>query len=313
MSLKLIFFGTPDFAVYSLKEIYNSHFTIKCVVTNPDKKSGRGRKINASPVKNFCIENNIKTLQPESFTDIQFISKLKLFKADLFVVVAFKKLPKLVWAIPPLGTINLHASILPDFRGAAPINWVIINQQNKTGITTFFINDKIDCGKIILTEKIKINKLETFDTLERKMILLSKKIIISTLHEIKKGNCGYIQAEKKNLNLAPKLNRENTQLNWSYPLDKIDAKIRGLSSNPGAWTNFIGKEGKMIVKIYSASVKLSKNHSNSENLLVLKDEIIITHKDGVLICHEIQIPNKKRMKSKDILNGNHLKSFFRVK
>ena len=313
MSLKLIFFGTPDFAVYSLKEIYKSHFTVKCVVTNPDKKSGRGRKINTSPVKNFCIENNIKTLQPESFTDTQFISKLKLFKADLFVVVAFKKLPKLVWAIPPLGTINLHASILPDFRGAAPINWVIINQQNKTGITAFFINDKIDSGKIILTEKIKINKLETFDTLERKMILLSKKIIISTLHEVKKGNCGYSQVEKKNLNLAPKLNRENTRLNWSYPLDKIDAKIRGLSSNPGAWTNFIGKEGKMIVKIYSASVKLSKNHSNSENLLVLKDEIIITHKEGVLICHEIQIPNKKRMKSKEILNGKHLKSFFKVK
>ena len=313
MSLKLIFFGTPDFAVYSLKEIYKSHFTVKCVVTNPDKKSGRGRKLNTSPVKNFCIENDIKTLQPESFTDTQFISKLKLFKADLFVVVAFKKLPKLVWAIPPLGTINLHASILPDFRGAAPINWVIINQQNKTGITTFFINDKIDSGKIILTEKIKINKLETFDTLEKKMILLSKKIIISTLHEVKKGNCGYSQVEKKNLNLAPKLNRENTRLNWSYPLDKIDAKIRGLSSNPGAWTNFIGKEGKMIVKIYSASVKLSKNHSNSENLLVLKDEIIITHKDGVLICHEIQIPNKKRMKSKEILNGKHLKSFFRVK
>ena len=313
MSLKLIFFGTPDFAVFSLEEIYKSHFTIKCVVTNPDKKSGRGRKIIASPVKNFCIENNIKTLQPESFTDSEFISKLKLFKADLFVVVAFKKLPKLVWAIPPLGTINLHASILPDFRGAAPINWVIINQQNKTGITTFFINDKIDSGKIILTEKIKINKLETFDTLERKMILLSKKIIISTLHEVKKGNCGYSQAEKKNLNLAPKLNRENTRLNWSYPLNKIDAKIRGLSSNPGAWTNFVGKECEMIVKIYSASVKLSKNHSNSENLLVLKDEIIITHKDGVLICHEIQIPNKKRMKSKEILNGNHLKSFFRVK
>ena len=313
MSLKLIFFGTPDFAVYSLKEIYKSHFTVKCVVTNPDKKSGRGRKINTSPVKNFCIENNIKTLQPESFTDSQFISKLKLFKADLFVVVAFKKLPKLVWAIPPLGTINLHASILPDFRGAAPINWVIINQQNKTGITTFFINDKIDSGKIILIEKIKINKLETFDTLERKMILLSKKVIISTLHEVKKGNCGYSQAEKKNLNFAPKLNRENTRLNWSHPLDIIDSKIRGLSSNPGAWTNFIGKEGKMTVKIYSASVKLSKNHSNSENLLILKDEIIITHKDGVLICHEIQIPNKKRMKSKEILNGKHLKSFFRVK
>ena len=139
MSLKIVFFGTPDFAVYSLKEIYNSSFILECVVTNPDKKYGRGRKMNKSAVSNFCLDNNIKTLQPESFTDTVFISKLKQIKADLFVVVAFKKLPKLVWEIPPLGTINLHASILPDYRGAAPINWVIINQEKETGITTFYI------------------------------------------------------------------------------------------------------------------------------------------------------------------------------
>ena len=170
MSLKIVFFGTPDFAVYSLKEIYNSSFILECVVTNPDKKYGRGRKMNKSAVSNFCLDNNIKTLQPESFTDTVFISKLKQIKADLFVVVAFKKLPKLVWEIPPLGTINLHASILPDYRGAAPINWVIINQEKETGITTFYINDKIDSGKIILVEKIKIDKSETYDSLKNKMI-----------------------------------------------------------------------------------------------------------------------------------------------
>ena len=137
MSLKIVFFGTPDFAVHSLKEIYDSNFVLECVVTNPDKKSGRGRKISRSAVRNFCSDNNIKTLQPEAFTETDFISRLKLLKADLFVVVAFKKLPKLVWEIPPLGTINLHASILPNYRGAAPINWVIINQQTEQELQPF--------------------------------------------------------------------------------------------------------------------------------------------------------------------------------
>ena len=313
MSLKIVFFGTPDFAVHSLKEIYNSNFVLECVVTNPDKKSGRGRKISRSAVRNFCSDNNIKTLQPEAFTETDFISRLKLLKADLFIVVAFKKLPKLVWEIPPLGTINLHASILPNYRGAAPINWVIINQQTETGITTFYINDKIDCGKIILIEKIKIDKSETYDSLKKKMILVSKRIIISTLNEIKKGNDGHEQESIKDLSLAPKLNKDNTRIDWSETLDKVESRIRGLSSYPGAWTELENKENRIILKIFSASIKYSKNESNPENILLLKDEIIITHSEGILICHEIQIPNKKRMKSREILNGNHLKSFLRAK
>ena len=312
MSLKIVFFGTPDFAVYSLKEIYNSNFILECVVTNPDKKFGRGRKMSKSAVSNFCLDNNIKTLQPESLTETVFISKLKQIKADLFVVVAFKKLPKLVWEIPPLGTINLHASILPDYRGAAPINWVIINQQAETGITTFYINEKIDCGKIILVERIKIDKSETYDSLKKKLVLVSRRIIISTLNEIRKGNNGYEQESDKNLNLAPKLNNNNTRIDWSLPLDKIDSKIRGLSSYPGAWTKLINKEKKIIFKIFSASIEYSDNECNPRNILLLKDKIIITHFEGILICHEIQIPNKKRMKSKEILNGRHLKPFFRA-
>ena len=313
MSLKLVFFGTPDFAVHSLKEIYNSNFVLECVVTNPDKKSGRGRKINNSAVKNFCLENNIKTLQPETFTETEFILKLKCFQADLFVIVAFKKLPKLVWEIPPLGAFNLHASILPDYRGAAPINWVIINQQRETGITTFYINEKIDSGKIILIEKIKIDKSETYDSLKKKMILISKEIIISTLNEIVKGNKGHKQVYNKNLKLAPKLNKFNTRIDWSAPLDKIESKIRGLSSYPGAWTELITIEKSIILKIFSASIEYSEKESNPENILLVKDKIIITHYEGILICNEVQIPNKKRMKAKEILNGNHLKSFFKAK
>jgi len=312
MSLKLVFFGTPDFAVHSLKEIYNSNFVLECVVTNPDKKSGRGRKINNSAVKKFCLENNIKTLQPESFTETEFILKLKRAQADLFVIVAFKKLPKLVWEIPPLGAINLHASILPNYRGAAPINWVIINQQSETGITTFYINEKIDSGKIILIEKIKIEKTETYDSLKEKMILKSKGIIISTLNEIVKGNNGHKQEYHKNLKLAPKLNKSNTRIDWQAPLDKIDSKIRGLSSYPGAWTELITEERSIIFKIFSGSIKYSDKDSNPENILLVKDKIIITHYEGLLICHEIQIPNKKRMKAKEILNGNHLKPFFKA-
>tara|TARA_B100000925_G_C21947151_1_gene447303 strand:+ start:268 stop:1209 length:942 start_codon:yes stop_codon:yes gene_type:complete len=313
MSIKIIFFGTPDFAVQSLNEIYKSKHILECVVTNPDKKSGRGRKINKSPVKNYCTENKIKTLQPEVFTDLDFISKLKLFKADLFVVVAFKKLPKVVWEIPPLGTINLHASILPNYRGAAPINWVIIDQQIETGITTFFINDKIDCGKIILSKKIKIDKSETYDSLKKKMISLSKKIIISTINEIEVGNNGYEQNSDKNLNLAPKLNKNNTRIDWSQTLDKVESKIRGLSSYPGAWTELINNESSIVFKIFSASIEYSKNKSNPENILLLKDKVIITHREGILICHEIQIPNKKKMKSVEILNGKHLKPFLKAK
>ena len=313
MSLRLVFFGTPNFAIQILNEIYNSNFILVCVVTNPDKKSGRGRKINKSPVKNFCLENNIKTLHPESLTDSEFITKLKYFKADLFVVVAFKKLPKLVWEIPHLGTINLHGSVLPNYRGAAPINWVIINQESETGATTFYIDEKIDCGKIILIEKIKIENSETYDSLENKMILVGKKLMMATLREIKKGNNGYKQLEDRQLHLAPKLNKENTRIDWSAPLDKIDSKIRGLSSYPGAWTQLLGDNENIIIKIYNASIEISKNRSNPENLLIFKDKIIITHKDGILICHEIQLPSKKRMKSEEIINGNHLKAFFKAK
>ena len=313
MSLKVVFFGTPDFAVHSLKEIYNSNFVLECVVTNPDRKSGRGRKINKSAVKNFCLKNNIKTLQPEEFTETEFILKLKRSKADLFVIVAFKKLPKLVWEIPPLGAINLHASILPNYRGAAPINWVIINQQKETGITTFYINEKIDSGKIILIEKIKIDKSETYDSLKKKMILKSKLMIIRTLNEIVKGNNGHKQVFNKNLKLAPKLNKFNTKIDWSTPLDKIESKIRGLSSYPGAWTELITIERSIIFKIFSASIEYSENESNPENVLLVKDKIIITHYEGILICNEIQIPNKKRMEAKEVLNGNHLKSFFKAK
>ena len=313
MSIKVIFFGTPDFAVHSLNEIFKSKHIIKCVVTNPNKKSGRGRKIGMSPVKLFCEENNLQTLQPQSFTDRDFISKLISFKADLFVVVAFKKLPKLVWEIPPLGTINLHASILPNYRGAAPINWVIINQENETGISTFYINDKIDSGKIIVIKKIKIEKSETYDSLKMKMILESKKMIISTINEIVKGNKGYNQPHKKKLSLAPKLNKENTRIDWSDPLDKIVSKINGLSSYPGAWTELVKEKEKIIFKIFSATAKFNVNRSNSENYLILEDKIMITHYEGVLLCHEVQVPNKKRMTSKEVLNGNHLKSYFRAK
>ena len=313
MSLKLIFFGTPNFAVQILNEIYNSNFILECVVTNPDKKSGRGRKINKSPVKDYCLEKNIKTLHPESLTDTKFISKLKHFKADLFVVVAFKKLPKLVWEIPRLGTINLHASALPNYRGAAPINWVIINQESETGATTFYIDEKIDCGRIILIEKIKIENSETYDSLVDKMILVGKKLMIATFREIKKGNNGYEQLEERKLNSAPKLNKENTRIDWSAPLDKIDSKIRGLSSYPGAWTELSGNNKIIQIKIYKASIEYSKNRSNPKNLLFVNDKIIITHKEGILICHEIQLPSKRRMKSQEILNGNHLKPFFKAK
>ena len=182
MSLKIVFFGTPDFAVHSLKEIYNSNFVLECVVTNPDKKSGRGRKIASSPVKKFCLVNRIKYHQPDNLKEKTFLSTLKSYNSDIYVVVAFRMIPKLVWSIPKIATFNLHASLLPEYRGAAPINWVLINQEKYTGLTTFIIDDKIDTGKILLQSQYKIKKREIFDSLQKELIKKGKKYV---------WNCGF--------------------------------------------------------------------------------------------------------------------------
>lgn len=303
--IKIIFFGTPDFAVKSLKVI-NDNFDILCVVTSPDKKSGRGLKINESKVKRFSSDNNIPFQQPEELTNKDFISEISSLCADLFIVVAFRKLPKEVFSIPLLGTINLHASLLPNYRGAAPINWVLINNEKVTGVTTFFINERIDYGDIILQEEVIITNDDNFETLYNKLSIIGSKVLLKTIEIVASGKAQILkQDESKDLKKAPKLNSNNTRINWNDNIDKIIGMIRGLSPKPGSWTNLKNGDKEIRVKILKANLLSRSNLSNTSigKVLIIKDEIHINLKDGVINCSKIQLENKKEMLAKDLLNG----------
>ena len=302
---KIIFFGTPDFAVKSLEAI-NDNFDVVCVVTSPDKKSGRGLKINESEVKRFSSDNNIQIKQPGNLTNKDFLDEISSFGAELFIVVAFRKLPREVFSIPVLGTINLHASLLPNYRGAAPINWVLINNEKITGVTTFFINEKIDHGDIILKEKGTISDDDDFKSLYNKLSIIGSKVLLKTIKIVASGKAKIQkQDESKYLNLAPKLNSSNTRINWNDNIDKILGMIRGLSPRPGSWTTLKNGDKEIRLKILKASLLSRSNFSESSigKVLVIKDEIHINSKDGIINCTKIQLENKKEMLAKDLLNG----------
>ncbi len=302
---KIIFFGTPDFAVKSLKAI-NDSFDVVCVVTSQDKKSGRGLKMNESEVKRFSSDNNIPIKQPENLTNEDFLYEISSLGAELFIVVAFKKLPKEVFSIPALGTINLHASLLPDYRGAAPINWVLINNERITGVTTFFINEKIDHGDIILKQEILINDNDDFKSLYNRLSVIGSEVLLKTIKIVASGKAKIQkQDQSKDLNLAPKLNSTNTRINWNDNTNKILGMIRGLSPRPGSWTTLKNGDKEVRVKILKASLlrRRSSNESSIGKVLVINNEIHIFSKDGVINCIRIQLENKKEMLSKDLLNG----------
>ena len=303
--IKIIFFGTPDFAVKSLKVI-NDNFEVLCVVTSPDKKSGRGLKIHESEVKKFSSQNNITIKQPNDLRNNHFIDEISSLNADMFIVVAFRKLPKEVFSIPPQGTINLHASLLPDYRGAAPINWALINNEKITGVTTFFIDERVDYGDIILTEEVVINDDDDFGSLYNKLSNIGSKILLKTIEVVASGKAMiYKQVENKNLNLAPKLDQGNTRINWKDSTDKIVGLIRGLSPIPGSWTILENGDKKIRLKIFKASIINKTNYNDSVigKVSVINNEIHINTKDGTLNCMKIQLENKKDMSIKDLLNG----------
>lgn len=304
MKPKIIFFGTPNFAVEVLKEIYNGEFEIQAVVTSPDKKSGRGRKVNSSPVKNFCLEKKIKFYQPHSLKEESFISIIKTYKSDIYVVVAFRMIPEIVWSIPKIGTFNLHASLLPEYRGAAPINWVLINQESITGLTTFIIDNKIDSGKILLQSKYIIKEGETYDTLHDNLLEIGKKLVFDTIQILFQKK--YISREQvinpKN-KIAPKLTKSNTKIRWDNSLREIVAFINGLNSYPGAWS-FISNNAKTdTFKIYDSDYEYISHEFTNNKLLSYKKTLKIAHREGFLIIKNLKIPNKKRMNTNELLNG----------
>lgn len=302
---KIIFFGTPGFAVESLK-IINKNFDVLCVVTSPDKKSGRGLKINQSEVKKFSSQNKIPIKQPYDLTNNDFIDEISSLCADMFVVVAYRKLPEEVFSIPELGTINLHASLLPNYRGAAPINWALINNEKITGVTTFFINERIDHGDIILKEEVMISDDDDFGSLYDKLSIIGSDVLLKTIEIVVSGKLViHKQVETKNLNIAPKLNSINTKINWNDSTDKILGMIRGLSPIPGSWTMLKNGDNEIRLKILKASLISNDDveELNIGKVLIIDEEILIKAKNGTINCTKIQLENKKEMPVKDLLNG----------
>ena len=303
-SLKIIFFGTPDFAIESLDSIYKSKHKLLCVVTSNDKKSGRGMKINLSAVKKYSLIKKIKILQTEDFKNDSFLKLLNAYDADLFIVVAFKFLPKEIWNIPKFGTINTHASLLPNLRGAAPINWALINGLKETGLTSFFINEKIDNGDIIFQEKLKIEQNDNFESLYKKLRNLSGKFTLKSIdfilnkgHNLKKQNIS------KNHLIAPKLNRENTRINWNKSAESIYNFVRGLSPVPCAWT--LEKKTNKRVLIYD--VTFNSKSCEQKNGIRLSSELktlSISTSEGSITIKSLKIEGKKIISGSDYLNAN---------
>ena len=302
--LKIVFMGTPDFAVGCLDFLINSNHEIKAVITAPDRAAGRGKKIIQSEIKKYAINNSIKLLQPINLKDEKFITELKSINADIFVVVAFRMLPKTVWEIPEKGTINLHASLLPQLRGAAPIHWAIINGLSETGVTTFFINEKIDFGNIIEQSKLKINSKENTGQLYEKLKSKGSNLLVSTLKVIEKNNFKTTkQNNSEKLLIAPKLNKNNTRIDWKNSGQSIFNLIRGLSPYPSAWTK--DAKSNKILKIFDVIFHKEKNSNEnlSGTILIKNNTIKIITYDGFLEVLELQLEGKKRMSNLEFING----------
>lgn len=300
----LVFFGTPTFASYCLKALLEKDFPVLAVVTAPDRKAGRGKKLKASAVKALAQEYGLPILQPANLKDPKFVTQLAVLKAKIFIVVAFRMLPRLVWEIPPLGTVNLHASLLPNYRGAAPINWVLIHGEVKTGVTTFLINEQIDTGAILLQKEVAIESSENAGSLHDKLLQAGAPLIIETIKNLAKGS---IISKTQQLigeeHEAPKLSSENTQLDWKLPLEKLRNKIRGLNPSPGAWSFFENNRKQERLKLFDVEIVYKSHTHPIGKILVESDKIFIANSEGLLSCLEIQLPNKKRMSAKALLNG----------
>tara|TARA_B110000240_G_scaffold98128_1_gene111114 strand:- start:220 stop:1164 length:945 start_codon:yes stop_codon:yes gene_type:complete len=301
--LRIVFMGTPDFAVAILKYLIENNYTIAGVVTAVDKPAGRGRKLNESAVKKYANSQNLTVLQPTNLKNEGFLQELKTLNANLQIVVAFRMLPKVVWQMPEFGTFNLHASLLPAYRGAAPIHWAIINGETKTGATTFFIDDKIDTGEIILQEEIEVLPNETVGTLHDKLMHLGATLVSKTVDYINKGNVKTLKQPDLEEKSAPKLSPENTRIDWSDSLDGIYNKIRGLNPFPTAWT-FIKNNGEDIsVKIYAIKKETADHHFTFGKIIATKKELKVAVSKGYIIIEEIKLSGKKKMDAKSLLNG----------
>jgi methionyl-tRNA formyltransferase len=302
--LKIVFMGTPEFAVGILDTIIKNNYEVVGVITAADKPAGRGQKVKYSAVKEYALEHNLKLLQPTNLKDETFLEELRSLKANLQVIVAFRMLPEVVWRMPKYGTFNLHASLLPNYRGAAPINWAIINGETKTGVTTFFIDDKIDTGAMILSKETQINEEENAGALHDRLMHIGCEAVIETLAVIESGNVAtIIQKDPDDIKTAYKLNKENCKIDWTKPARDIYNLIRGLSPYPSAWCFFNDGAEEWNVKIYEAKI-IDENHNYTiGEIITNKKEIKIAVQDGFIQILNLQFPGKKRMNANELLNG----------
>jgi methionyl-tRNA formyltransferase len=302
--LKIVFMGTPDFAVGILDTIYRNNYEIVGVITAPDKPAGRGQKVSMSAVKVYALEKNLRLLQPTNLKSEEFLDELRSLNANLQVVVAFRMLPEVVWKMPKLGTFNLHASLLPQYRGAAPINWAIINGENKTGVTTFFIDDKIDTGAMILSKETEIASNETAGELHDRLMDLGSEAVIETLQQIELGNVTTtLQEEKGEIKTAYKLNKENCKIDWNQSGSAIFNHIRGLCPYPAAWTFIKDGDNEWNAKLYDCEFEAAQHNFTTGQLLTTKKELKIATKDGFIKVNSLQFPGKKKMQTHELLNG----------
>ena len=302
--LKIVFMGTPEFAAGILDTIIVNHFDVVGVVTAPDRPAGRGQKIKYSAVKEYALEHGLKLLQPTNLKDESFLSELRSLDANLQVVVAFRMLPEVVWRMPKLGTFNLHASLLPAYRGAAPINWAIINGETKTGVTTFFIDDKIDTGAMIKRAETTIDPNENAGQLHDRLVGIGANTVIETLKLIESGNVATtIQPENADLKTAYKLNRDNCRIDWTKPSADIYNLIRGLSPYPAAYTYIKDNDQEWNVKIYEAERLFEHHNFEVGKVITGKKDIKVAVKDGFINLLSLQFPAKKKMTAAELLNG----------
>lgn len=302
--LRIVFMGTPEFAVGILDTLLKNNYNVVGIITAADKPAGRGQKIKYSAVKEYALANNLTLLQPTNLKDESFLDELKKLDANLQVVVAFRMLPEVIWKMPLLGTFNLHASLLPDYRGAAPINWAIINGESKTGVSTFFIDDKIDTGAILLSSETTIAPDENVGQLHDRLMNLGSATVIDTLKLIETGNFKtFTQKENSELKTAYKLNKENCKIDFSKSVTEIYNLIRGLNPYPSAWCYINDNNEEWNVKIYDARISLENHNNKVGSLICTKKEMKIAAHNGFIEILSLQFPGKKKMKPQELLNG----------
>jgi len=313
--LSIIFFGTPEFAVASLQAIIDAGYNVKAVVTAPDKPAGRGMQLHQSDVKIAAVKNNLPVLQPVSLKDPDFVRQLRSLNADIFVIIAFRMLPQVVWEMPPLGTFNLHASLLPDYRGAAPINWAIINGDAQTGVTTFFLKHEIDTGDILSQQATAIGADENVGSLYERLMTMGADLTLRTLDDICNGNVRTVPQASLSLSEqrpAPKITKETSRINWGETTDVIHNLVRGMSPYPGAWTQLHGGGSEhRILKIFKTfKTERSVGGSIPGRITVESGNMYVDTADGRIQILEIQLQGKRRMPVSDFLLGAKLDDAF---